>query len=70
MLHTMHHLVGAQEIGEMFGVGRARVYQLTQHPTFPKPVAVLGMGKVWHTEDVRRWAQERGREIHNDRRQP
>lgn len=63
MLTDVHHLVGAQEIATMFGVGRQRAYQLTQHPTFPKPVAVLGMGKVWHTEDVKAWAKSRGREV-------
>lgn len=38
------------------GRTRQRVFQLTQQPDFPAPVAVLAMGKVWKTIDVRRWA--------------
>lgn len=58
MVTCVHHLVGAQEIGAMFGVSRQRIYQITRRPDFPKPVAVLGLGSVWHTEDVERWAAE------------
>jgi len=58
MVTPVHHLVGAQEIGVMFGVSRQRVYQITRRPGFPEPVAVLGLGSVWHTEDVERWAAE------------
>ena len=59
MLVAVHHLVGAAEIGEMLGVGRQRVHQLTTRPDFPEPVVVLSMGKVWHREDVERWDRER-----------
>jgi prophage regulatory protein len=56
-------LVGAQEIGRMLSVNRQRVNQLAALPDFPKPLAVLAMGKVWAADDVARWARKRGREV-------
>ena len=58
MLAAMHHLMGAAEIGARLGVSRQRVQQLVSRPDFPKPDAVLGMGKVWRTEDVEQWIKE------------
>ena len=59
MLAAMHHLMGAAEIGtRLGGISRQRVQQIVSRPDFPKPDAVLGMGKVWRTEDVERWIQE------------
>lgn len=52
-------LVGAREIAAMLHVSRQRVYQLSQEPAFPAPVAELGLGKVWDAEDVDRWIAER-----------
>lgn len=66
MILDMDHLVGAQEIGRLFRVGRQRVQQLTSRDDFPEPVVELAMGKVWSTEDVRRWATEHGRTVHED----
>lgn len=54
-----HHLVGAQEIGQMLGVGRQRVFQLACRADFPAPVVRLAMGNVWRREDVEKWAKER-----------
>jgi prophage regulatory protein len=45
----------------MLGVSRPRVFQLTQGAQFPEPLAVLGMGKVWRTRDVLKWARAAGR---------
>jgi predicted DNA-binding transcriptional regulator AlpA len=59
----VHHLVGSGEIAEMLGVSRQRVSQLTKAPDWPAPVVVLGLGAVWHTEDIRAWAEEHGRAI-------
>jgi prophage regulatory protein len=56
MVAAVHHLVGAQEIARMFGVSRQRAYQITRRPDFPAPVAVLGLGSVWHTDEVKDWA--------------
>jgi predicted DNA-binding transcriptional regulator AlpA len=58
MFLLMGELAGAAEIGEMLGVGRQRVQQLVTRPDFPKPIDTLAMGKVWRTEDVRRWKAE------------
>ena len=58
MLATMHHLMGAAEIGKSLGVSRQRVQQLVSRPDFPAPVAVLGMGKVWEAEDIEQWIRE------------
>lgn len=54
----MHHLVGATEIAALLGVTRQRVNQLSKEPHFPAPVAQLGLGAVWNTEDVQRWAEQ------------
>lgn len=53
-------LMAAAEIAAMLGVSRQRVQQLVATPGFPPPAATLSMGKVWHAEDVRAWAERRG----------
>lgn len=58
--------VGSYEIGELLGVSRQRVHQLAQKPDFPAPAAVLALGAVWRTSDVRAWAEARGRAIHDE----
>lgn len=58
--------VGSGELEEMFGVSRQRVYQLTSRPDFPKPMVRLKAGAVWRTEDVRAWAESKGRTVHED----
>ena len=63
MITDMHHLVGAAEIGKMFGVSRQRVQQIVNRSDFPKPTVKLDMGKVWETGDVVRWAHEHGRSL-------
>lgn len=67
MIPDVEHLVGAAEIGKMFGgISRQRVHQITSRADFPEPEATLMMGKVWRTDDVREWAAKHGREIHED----
>ena len=56
-------LMGAHEVGELLGVSRQRVQQLIAAADFPRPVAVLSMGKVWREQDVRAWAKKRGRTL-------
>lgn len=64
MLLAVHHLVGPAEIGRMLGgVSRQRVQQLVNRDDFPKPDAVLEMGKVWKREDVAQWARDHGRAV-------
>lgn len=62
----MEHLVGSQELTKIFGVGRARVYQLTQRDDFPEPIARLAMGSIWHLDDIIAWAENGGRAVHLD----
>lgn len=61
MLAVVHHLIGAAEIGDLFGVSRQRVQQLVNRPDFPKPTVELAMGKVWVTEEVVAWGRAHGR---------
>lgn len=58
MFTVMQDLMGSAEIGERLGVSRQRVQQLVNRPDFPKPFAVLAMGKVWDSEAVEAWIRE------------
>lgn len=67
MVSDVHHIVGSAEIGRMLGgLSRQRVQQLVNRPDFPKPDAVLEMGKVWKREDVEEWARSHGRALTGD----
>jgi prophage regulatory protein len=57
-------LVGPAELGQLFGISRTRLAQITARPDFPAPVAELVMGKVWDLADIRRWASATGRQLH------
>ncbi len=56
-----HHLVGLTEIAQLLRVSRQRAHQLTTAAAFPPLVVELASGKVWHREDVERWARRTGR---------
>ena len=56
-------VMGSYEIGEMLGLSRQRVTQLTSRRDFPKPYAVLRMGQVWRRSAVEAWARDMGRAI-------
>jgi hypothetical protein len=58
-------LVGAAEIGDMFGVSRQRVTQLMARADFPSPLQELRMGKVWDFDAVVAWAKRTGRTVHS-----
>jgi predicted DNA-binding transcriptional regulator AlpA len=47
----------------MLGVSRQRVQQLINRGDFPKPDAILEMGKVWKRSDMEVWARDHGRAI-------
>lgn len=49
----------------MLAVSRQRVFQITSREDFPAPEVELHMGKVWRTEDVRRWAENDGRDTYD-----
>ncbi|MEU8264276.1 AlpA family phage regulatory protein [Micromonospora sp. NPDC048999] len=51
-------LVASQEVQEMLGVSRTRAYQITNSKSFPDPVAVLSVGRIWQAEDVERWIRD------------
>jgi predicted DNA-binding transcriptional regulator AlpA len=59
-------LMGPQEIGDLLGVSRQRVYQLTGRVDFPAPLAELAQGRVWDGTTVRAWAQKHGRLLADD----
>lgn len=63
MIPDVHHLVGSGEIATMLGLSRQRVTQLTREPDWPEPVVVLGLGAVWHTADIVKWAKAHGRPV-------
>lgn len=37
------------------GVSAQRVDVITRKPHFPRPVAVLQMGRVWHRDEIEAW---------------
>ena len=57
-------MVARAEIASMLGVSQRRTTQLTNGPGFPEPIAVLTVGRVWSTEQVRAWAAGSGRTLH------
>ena len=63
MLAIMESLVGSYELTQLLGVKRARVYQITNTVDFPQPAAVLAMGSIWRLEDIKEWAQQKGRRL-------
>jgi predicted DNA-binding transcriptional regulator AlpA len=59
-----HGHMGAGEIRKRLGgLSESRVYQITNGRNFPKPVAELSMGNVWHTADVEAWIAEHRPEL-------
>lgn len=62
---TQHQLVGSAELQHLLGVKRQRVSVLVAGAGFPAPVAMLRMGQVWDLDDVRAWAEEVGRTLHD-----
>jgi prophage regulatory protein len=56
-------IVGTYEIGQMLGLSRQRVQQITSHREFPKPYVVLKAGQFWKRPAVEAWAAAHGRAI-------
>ena len=66
-LSDVEEWVGSAEIAILLGgISRQRVQQLTSRPDFPEPMVRLKAGAVWRTADVVRWAEQRGREVHDE----
>jgi predicted DNA-binding transcriptional regulator AlpA len=57
----LDELVSTVEIASTLGVSRQRVDKLSRTEAFPKPVAVLAIGRIWRRRDVEAWARETGR---------
>jgi prophage regulatory protein len=52
-------MMGTHEIRQRLGnVSRQRAYQITNHPTFPKPVTELAQGKIWDAGQVDEWIHD------------
>jgi len=66
MLAIVETLVGSYELTQLLGVKRARVYQISSAEDFPQPAAVLAMGSIWRLDDIKEWAQRKGRVLNVD----
>lgn len=62
---TLPVLLGAAEVGDLLGVSRQRVHQLTQHSEFPAPLVRVRMGPLWDEQAIkkfdREWVRKPGR---------
>jgi prophage regulatory protein len=56
-------LMGAAELCARLGVSRQRTYKIAERPDFPKPVAKLGQGTVWLSDEVEAWMKIHRRPI-------
>ena len=65
-LSDMETMLGPAELVMLLGVSRQRVTQIAARPDFPRPRFALIMGSVWALEDVKAWADQRGRTLHLD----
>ncbi|NMO54836.1 DNA-binding protein [Actinoplanes sp. TBRC 11911] len=53
--------MGTAEITRRHGVSRQRAHQITNLPTFPKPLSSLQLGRIWAARDVEAWVAEHRR---------
>jgi prophage regulatory protein len=58
-------LVASREVQGMLGVSRTRAYQITNSKSFPDPVVVLSVGRIWRTEDVEWWIKRHRPDLHD-----
>jgi predicted DNA-binding transcriptional regulator AlpA len=55
-------LVGAAEIAQRMGCAKNVVHNWERRDrTFPRPIARLVMGKLWHWPEVEAWGRRTGR---------
>ena len=57
-------VIAFKELIELLGVSRTRTVHLLREPNFPRPIAVLGVGKIWSTEDVIAYCERTGRQVY------
>ena len=53
-----------KELQELLGLGRTWTNLLVRDSAFPRPIAVLGVGKIWATSDVVAYCERNGRQVH------
>lgn len=63
-LDTLPPVVAFKELQQILGLGRTWTNLLVRESAFPRPIAVLGVGKIWSTSDVVAYCQSTGRQIH------
>lgn len=51
-------LMGTSEVAALLGISRQRVLVIAQQPVFPKPLALLKMGNVRRSSEIRRWVEQ------------
>jgi hypothetical protein len=56
--------VAYAEIAQMLGVSRKRAHEILRKPDFPDPIATLSVGRIWAYDDVARFCESTGRQIH------
>lgn len=63
-LSGVGELAMVTDIAKMYGVTRQAVDLWTREAGFPEPVDTVTAGRIWRTADIVKWAEARGREIH------
>jgi prophage regulatory protein len=60
-------LMGKAEIRtRLGGISAQRVDEIVKRPDFPRPVAVLSLGRIWHRDEVEAWVRERRPKLAED----
>ncbi len=62
-------LMAAAEIRiRLGGISSQRVDTITKKPNFPRPVAHLIVGRIWHRDDVEAWIREHRQDLAEEAR--
>ena len=62
-VNDMETLLGPAELAQLLGVSRQRASVIAGHVDFPRPRLTLIMGSIWALDDVKAWAEQRGRTL-------
>jgi len=65
-LSVMETLLGPAELAQLLGVSRQRASVIAGRVDFPRPRLTLIMGSIWALDDVKAWADKRGRILNLD----
>ena len=58
------------ELIQVLGLSKTRVRQLISAGELPPPIATLGVGKIWSTQDVVAWCERTGRVVRSPSGKP